>query len=93
MIPGLDTVRQCRNHRGFPMSGAPDRTADKNPETTPEMIKAGQRCLDDLFDATVDAGSDAGLMCIPGGWAEAVYRAMTHTIGRLPDPSNPKSPD
>jgi hypothetical protein len=45
-------------------------------EITPEMIEAGQRCLDDLFDATVEAGSESGLMCIPGGWAEAVYRAM-----------------
>jgi hypothetical protein len=67
--------------------------ADKIPEITPEMIRAGQRCLDELFDATVDAGSDAGLMCIPGGWAEAVYLAMTDTSGRQREAPDPKSPD
>jgi hypothetical protein len=45
-------------------------------EVTPEMIEVGQRCLDDLFDATVELGADVGLMCIPGGWAEAVFLAM-----------------
>jgi hypothetical protein len=63
--------------------------ADKNPceeiEVTPMMVKAGERCLDELFDATVEAGSAAGLMCIPGGWAEAVYRAMTYAKSRPPE--------
>jgi hypothetical protein len=45
-------------------------------EVTPEMVEVGQRCLDDLFDATLDPGLESGLQCIPGGWAEAVYRAM-----------------
>ena len=55
--------------------------AEDNP-VTPAMIEAGRRRLDELFDATVEAGSDVGLMCIPGGWAEAVYRAMSDASGQ-----------
>jgi hypothetical protein len=75
----------------FPVSGAPGE-ADKIPdeEVTPEMIEAGQRCLDELFDATVEAGADAGLMCIPGGWAEAVFRAMSNKRNRPPAVSFPR---
>jgi len=58
-------------------------SVDKNPgcemEITPEMIEAGERILNDLLDATIDPASESGLMCIPGGWAEAVYRAMHDT--------------
>ncbi len=43
-------------------------------EITPEMIAAGQRCLEDLFDRAVP--SYENLSYIPEGWAEAVYRAM-----------------
>ena len=57
-------------------------------EVTPAMIKAGDRCLDELFDATLDPGSESGLTCIPGGWAEAVYRAMRRCA--RPAASDPK---
>ena len=71
---------------------APEGAGAPGIEMTPAMIDAGQRCLDDLFDATVEVGSDVGLMCIPGGWAEAVYRAMSGAIGRPPEASNSKHP-
>ncbi len=44
-------------------------------EVTPEMIAAGQRCLNDLFDRAVPVSYE-NLDYIPEGWAEAVYRAM-----------------
>lgn len=53
-------------------AGAPETEI----EVTAAMIEAGDLCLDNLFDATAPSGRDEGLMCIPGGWAEAVFRAM-----------------
>lgn len=41
---------------------------------TPIMIAAGQACLDELIDRATAPGE--GLVCIPDGWAEAVYRVM-----------------
>jgi hypothetical protein len=43
-------------------------------EITPEMIEAGERCLNNLLDGTIQ--DTQGLHCIPEGWAELVYRAM-----------------
>ena len=63
------------------MSGAPKPTAEDIPEITSEMIEAGQDCLESMLDASLDSGSESGLMCIPAGWAEAVYRAMHEKRG------------
>jgi hypothetical protein len=58
---------------------------DRHPETaitgvakriTPEMIEAGERCLDHLFEVAIEPFSETGLMCSPIGWAEKVYLAM-----------------
>jgi hypothetical protein len=53
-------------------AGAPDDEI----EITHEMIRAGEACLDDLFDASIEPYSDRGLMCSPGVWAERVFQAM-----------------
>ena len=49
---------------------------------TPEMVEAGQHCLDYLLDRATEP--ESGLMCIPEGWAEAVYRAMHGKRDRQP---------
>lgn len=62
------------------MSGVPEAKTDNIPqiEVTPEMIAAGQQCLEGLLDGAIDPTSDAGsgLMCIPSDWAKRVYLAM-----------------
>lgn len=64
----------------MPTTLAPDSAAGA---ITPEMIKAGQSCLDHLLDRSV--GPTEGLWVIPEDWAEAVYRAM-HACRPLPSP-------
>jgi hypothetical protein len=49
---------------------------DEIPEITPEMIKAGQDCLDDLFERACSDLEPEGLWAIPPDWAEPVYLAM-----------------
>ncbi len=43
-------------------------------EVTPAMVEAGKARLDYLLDGAIEG--ESGLMCIPSGWAEEVYRAM-----------------
>ncbi len=65
-----ETHKPNAESAGAEAAGAPEAES----EITPEMIRAGERCLDDLLDAAIPPGS--GLMCIPGGWAKEVYVAM-----------------
>jgi hypothetical protein len=56
------------------MSGAPDRTADKNPEITTEMIRAGVDCLNRLIDHATAPGE--GVQSISKEWVREAYLEM-----------------
>jgi hypothetical protein len=56
------------------MSGAPDRNADKNPDVTPEMIKAGVDCLNRFIDHATAPGE--GVQSISAEWVREAYLAM-----------------
>jgi hypothetical protein len=64
--------------------------APAEPEITPEMIEAGERCLNELLDAALTS-PEAVVLYIPGEWAEAAYRAMYRMRNRQQLADGPKS--
>ena len=60
-------------------------------EVTPEMIEAGERCLNEFLDSVASSSPEVGVLYIPGEWAAAAFRAMCLARDHRPKAYVPKS--
>ena len=62
---------------------APEGVGAPEPEIeiTPEMIEAGEECLNNLIDRAVESADDV-VLSIPKGWVKKVYLAMQRIRNR-----------